>query len=216
MDLSGKIFWRLKVLRKGRASDSGKIHYFCECECWNVKEISSSNLVSWHTKSCWCLASDLVIKRNLLHGLRHTRQYWVWNAMKNRCDNNKNKAYKYYGGKWITYDKKWNTFEWFWEDMNKWFWDNMSIDRIDGNWNYCKENCRWSTKVEQCKNKSNTLFVEHNWEKKCLQDWIILLWVNRQTIQSRIYKQWYSPEEALFTKINSRKRAISWRSTTYE
>lgn len=80
------------------------------------------------------------------------REYHSWNCMKNRCNNSNLKEYKNYGGRGITYDPKWETFEGFYEDMGE-RPENTSLDRIDVNGNYCKENCRWATKEEQQRNQ---------------------------------------------------------------
>ncbi len=45
-----------------------------------------------------------------------------------------------------------------WDDYIKW----LSIDRIDNDWNYCKDNCRWIKLIEQQDNKQNTVYL--NWE----------------------------------------------------
>jgi len=88
-----------------------------------------------------------------------TRQYKIWQWIKERCKNINNNRCRNYWFRWITYDKKWKTFEWFWEDMKKWYADNLTIDRIDNNWNYTKNNCKWATRIEQWRNKRNTLMI---------------------------------------------------------
>ncbi len=32
----------------------------CKCICWNIKTIIRNSVVSWHTKSCWCLQKEIV------------------------------------------------------------------------------------------------------------------------------------------------------------
>lgn len=110
------------------------------------------------------------------HGFRYTRQYDVWRGMKRRCDNPKSKDYIFYGGKGITYDQKWKTFEGFWEDMQEGYSDDLELDRIDTSKNYCKENCRWENSSVQCFNrgifKSNTSSkVGVHWDSR-INKWV--------------------------------------------
>lgn len=79
--------------------------------------------------------------------------------MNDRCKYKSNASYKNYGWRWIVCE--WKTFEEFKDDMYesylehvKKFWEKQTtIDRIDANWNYCKDNCRWATYSEQNRNK---------------------------------------------------------------
>lgn len=201
MDLTGKTFWRLKVLSRGKTTPSNNIYYHCECECGKKKEIAYSSLTSGISKSCGCLRKEMSIERFTTHGLKHTRQYRIWENMKKRCDNPKNPAYMRYWWRGIKYDEKWITFEWFWEDMRDWYSDLLTIDRIDNNGDYTKKNCKWSTIVEQSRNKSNNIIVIHEWEKKTLWEWILYLWMNKSTVESRIYELGWSYERALFSNI---------------
>ena len=79
------------------------------------------------------------------HGYSNTKQYYVYQSMKQRCNNPKNKKYHIYGGKGIQLDPTWDTFAGFWADMGDTYEEGLTIDREDSSKNYCKENCRWIT-----------------------------------------------------------------------
>ncbi len=170
-----------------------KIRRFeCKCDCWNTINVQLNNLRSNQTKSCWCLR----VKNSwwITHSMSRSKIYHCWSNMKDRCINSKNKRWKHYWGRWITYDKKWEAFEWFYEDMwndyNKW----LTLDRRDNDWIYNKENCRWITNDRQQRNKSNNRI--YKW--KCITEWCEELWLNRNTIYSRINISWKTIKEALW------------------
>lgn len=81
--------------------------------------------------------------------------HYVWRSMMDRCTKPNNQAYKYYGGRGITVCERWKQYENFLADMGV-PGKGMSLDRIDNNKGYEPNNCRWTTKSEQQKNKSTT------------------------------------------------------------
>ena len=93
-----------------------------------------------------------IAKKTELGDLYQSREYHSWNSMKNRCNNSNLKEYKNYGGRGITYDARWEDFREFYKDMGE-RPQGTTLDRIDVDKNYCKENCRWATKEEQQRNK---------------------------------------------------------------
>lgn len=99
---------------------------------------------------------------NYKHGGKGTRLYGIWQNMKNRCRNPKVRCYKYYGGKGISVCGEWNESFVCFRDwaINNGYTDELTLDRIDVNGNYCPENCRWVPFAEQGFNKHNT--IKHN------------------------------------------------------
>ena len=90
--------------------------------------------------------------------------YVTWCDMRQRCNDENDPHYRYYGGRGITYCNAWTDFHTFVSDMGE-RPDGYSLDRIDVNGNYCPENCQWATKSEQTKNRR--LWV-HNYNRQWL------------------------------------------------
>lgn len=151
----GDVFGQLKV--EYSSFKNGVTHYICRCTCGNSTEVSRSNLLSNHTKSCGCLK----VNGMKTHGMYDTKFYAVWKAMKQRCLNPKNQCYKNYGGRGIVLCEEWKQFTNFKHDMyenyllsvNKVGVKNTSLDRINNNEGYHKENCRWVSRSIQSFNR---------------------------------------------------------------
>ena len=156
IDITGQRFGRLTVLRQVE-SKNGATRWLCKCDCGNEKIIYKSSLKSRETVSCGCWQRDKMVK----HNQTKTRLFKIWSDMKNRCYNENNRGFKHYGARGISVCKEWcDDFLNFkkWADENG-YSDNLTIDRINVNGNYCPENCRWITKYEQRLNKRNTLWI---------------------------------------------------------
>jgi hypothetical protein len=165
-DLTGKEFGRLKVLEFLERRKKRTI-WLCRCSCGEYIEIRADQITSGKAKSCGCLQKDTVTK----HGFWNTdyskgtmKFYKVWQSLRARCDNPNLGCYENYGGRGITYDPRWSDFLEFKKDMYlKYLYavkqkklKNASIERLDVNGNYNKENCTFIERTEQLKNKRDT------------------------------------------------------------
>lgn len=125
-----------------------------------------------------------------------TSEYTSWESMKQRCNNSNNKHYKNYGGRGIKVCEEWNTFDKFLLDMGPRPEKSYSLDRIDVNGNYCKENCKWSSRYTQDRNRRSSVYLEYKGKTYILQDLANIVNLNQQTIQKRL-KKGMSVEEAI-------------------
>ncbi len=91
--------------------------------------------------------------------------------MRQRCKNINNYAYNRYGGRGITVCKRWEVFDNFLYDMGFSPSENHSLDRVNNDLGYSKENCRWATKKEQSNNRRNNIIIFFLGEKKSLKEW---------------------------------------------
>jgi hypothetical protein len=157
-DIKGKHFGRLVVLNLFRRNK--RTWSVVKCDCGKIKEVLVSSLNrDKGTKSCGCLQSEIA-KLNkggiVKHGMCGSPIYHAWSAMIQRCTNNNSPYYKNYGGRGIKVCDRWLKFENFHDDMKDKPSKKLTLERIDNEKGYFKENCRWATMQEQSRNKRNT------------------------------------------------------------
>ena len=178
----------------------------CKCDCGNECVKLGISLRAGHTKSCGCLHKTQLIERNRKYHFDYPRRlYHTWVHMIARCEKPKDAAYKDYGGRGIRVCDEWHDFEKFakWAISNG-YKGTLTIDRIDNSGDYCPENCKWSTKIEQENNKRTNRPVTINGITKNLVQWCNLYGINRNTVQSRLRYGW-DIESAITTPVSKQE-----------
>lgn len=166
-DLTGKRFGRLVVVEVDEEKSNRKTYWICKCDCGNTKSIRADTLK--FVRSCGCIKKEQDIKnlgitRN--HNMTYHPLFSIWNGMMSRCNNQKNPAYKDYGGRGIKVCEEWHKVENFckWGEENG-YKKGLSIERIDVNKGYSPDNCKWIPISEQPLNTRKTTIVEINGKK---------------------------------------------------
>jgi hypothetical protein len=160
---------------------------------------------------------------------KFTAVEWWWSSrfckiytnMLDRCFNPRNICYKKYWWRGITC--LWGSIDEFTNDMYesykehvKQYWEkDTTLDRIDNNWNYCKENCRWATLKEQANNKNTNIRIVIDWtkytSKEYAEEYGIDIILARQRIKlynrgklsmDAIKTHWYANESKVLITIN--------------
>lgn len=188
-DLTGKTFGRWTVLEKTRKQQRNQV-YLCRCECGNMREVTQSNLTQGKSQSCGCLQKELTSKRFTTHGMRKSRLYDIYANMKARCTNPNNKRYDSYGGRGIGICQDWNN---SFDAFKKWalshgYSDDLTIDRINVDGDYCPENCRWANQEQQSNNQQKTIWIEILGERRSLKQWTTFMGWNYGTYSARYRK----------------------------
>lgn len=192
MEMIGQRFGKLVVVSQAGANQHQKMTWVCRCDCGGESTPTTGGLRSGRTKSCGCEKRK---GNRLTHGKRHTSTYTVWCNMRARCDNPQHPAYQNYGGRGVSYDPRWSSFQEFLADMGE-RPSGLTLDRIDNNGNYEKSNCRWTDRKTQMRNTRVNHWVEIGGEKKCLKDWCAEFGTNMAAVYRRLELGW-SMEEAL-------------------
>lgn len=201
LDLVGKKFGKLLVLEKSEERTKyGAVLWLCSCECGKSRLAISSNLTSGTATSCGCESYET----RKLHGMTKTRTFKSWESMKQRCLNKNAPDYPHYGARGITIDERWAAnFNSFLEDMGERPVDK-TLDRKNVNGNYEPSNCRWATRSEQQRNKTNSLLIEWQGVARGAADWSDLVGIPAKIIFDRIRAGW-TPSDAL-TKPNRKAK----------
>lgn len=182
----------------------------CRCSCGNSTVVDTQSLLKNHTRSCGCLQVEHTVHmghKNTTHGNRFTPEYNVWYKMNRRCNDPRMKEYKTYGGRGITVCERWKDFAAFLEDMGSRPTPKHSIDRIDNNLGYCKDNCRWTTQLQQARNKQNTIFLTYRGETRCITEWAEVLNISKYVLCCRYHSGW-DHERLLSTPVRKLTRHV--------
>lgn len=178
-DLSGKLFGNWTVLSMADRVEGKEIHWRCICSCGVAKLVAGSSLRLRRSTSCGCSATT--------HGLSHAPTYHIWTMLKQRINNTRAGSYKDYGGRGITMDPRWLTFEGFFEDMGE-RPGRLSIERVNNELGYCKSNCIWADANTQARNKRNNVKVLYRGLPVILKDAARMANIKYTTLYQRLYR----------------------------
>lgn len=188
-NLIGKKFGKLKVINVvGRRGS----RWLCRCDCGKDRVAYTSDFKNNHTISCGCMDG----KGMLQHGLWKTRFYRIYDGLKRRCRDKENENYHRYGGRGIKC--LWETALDFKNEMYVSYLKHVrdfgeyetTIERINNNGNYCKNNCKWATRSEQSRNRKDNVFIKYRGKKMTAIEYAQLRKINPHTLYGRIRRGW--------------------------
>lgn len=119
-----------------------------------------------------------------------TREYRIWENMRQRCRNPKASHYDRYGGRGIGICKRWDDYAAFYADMGPCPSLRHSLDRIQNDGDYSPDNCRWATHTEQMRNSSRIKLVQVGGQEVPVSHAIRASGISPQTFYRRIAEGW--------------------------
>lgn len=220
IDRTGERYGRLVAVERlpAKSKTDTNARWFCRCDCGQSTVSYGQDLARGRTKSCGCLNRE----QHLQHGMAGTHVYAVWQMMLQRCENPNSQAYENYGARGIKVCPEWHRFEQFFADMGN-RRSGFSLDRINNDGDYCKENCRWAVTSQQLNNTRRNRVLELNGEKLTIAQWAERKGFKWTTIRTRLDQYGWSVEKALTTppmlaesfKFKGRKQTLrEWSDET--
>ena len=208
----GKKFNHLTVIEPVvRETHNGKQWFWkCKCDCGKETVSKAAYIITGHTKTCGCGKNANAVKHNRIR----ERLYIIWSHMLQRCELEsesfkKTDAFRRYRGRGIKVCNEWHDFRVFAEwAKNSGYTDELSIERIDNDGDYCPENCKWIERSLQARNRCTTLYVEYKGKRMSLAEACELANMPYKQVFSRIKYGGWSVENALTIPM---KATMSWK-----
>jgi len=192
----------IEELHGSRHSGNRKRLWVCRCDCGNIIRTTPVNLMKGKATSCGCYHNELLSAQSRTHGKSKTSEYRIYRGMWERCYNPNNANYPYYGGRGIVIDERWHSFDNFYNDMGQRPTPLHTVERLDNDKPYSRDNCVWATRKEQANNQRSNTILEFNGERHNIAEWAEITKISARNISNRLRYGW-SVEAALTTPIMS-------------
>lgn len=173
---------------------------------WEAGTGISHNLVCERLRRGWDIEDALLTPAIMPERKTEDNRYSVYRGMLNRCNNPHCHAYEKYGGRGIKVSQRWlgeDGFSNFCQDMGERA-DGMTLDRIDNDAGYSKDNCRWATAKQQANNTRKNKKLTIGNETKTLSEWCEVYGINKSTVESRLRSGWTVGESLLIPSCKGR------------
>lgn len=184
VNLAGRVFGRLTVIRdlpkvkgKGRRAE-------CVCICGTVKSIAKGHLTGGKITSCGCAQTEAARKVRQRHNMSRTAEYAAWRAMWTRTTNPASASFPRYQSR--RPPEIWRDFEVFYAELGARPGPGYSLDRVDNEKPYGPGNCRWATRREQNCNTGRNIRVDVFGKSVVLKEACAILQADYKLVYSTI------------------------------
>lgn len=197
LHLTGHKYNRWTVISEAGKDKHGATFWLCRCDCGEMGQVRTTHLRLGVSKSCGCLQREVAAAEKTTHGLYRHPLYDVWHAMHRRTSNPEDPGYPHYGGRGISVCERWSSLDAFVVDMGPSYRKGLTIDRVNNDGNYEPGNCRWTTRVVQQRNRTNTIALIYLGKTLPLAEWADIFEIKYNTLHKRVMVYGWSTERAL-------------------
>lgn len=209
--LGGEVYGNFVVIKElpRKITAGGNVFRMvrCKCICGKEVDILFKSVTSGASKTCGCLTkqTNSIVKQRTTHGLHKHPLYWRWCSMLQRCYDTNHKAYHNYGGRGIKVCEKWRSnfkiyYDWC---MKNGYSPDLELDRRNNDKGYMPSNCRFVTRIQNCNNTRQCVFVRYKNKKLTVSQVSRIELININSLR-KCLKMGLSINEAI-KKIKSRE-----------
>lgn len=144
------------------------------------------------------------------------RLYKIWTSILSRCTNKEHKQYKNYGGRGIGISKEWLDFNQFCKDLPPRPYEEYELDREDNNKGYCKNNCRWVSRITNQRNRRNNRIYETHLGNMCQSQLIEHIGFTRSQFKRALEKYGETEFLVMFKENRLPKKRITANLLEFE
>lgn len=208
-DYIGKEVWYLKVIGLDPNNSGKEQKWLFLCKCGNYISECPSRVIQGCIRSCGCMRYNRSPRKRKTASCEkptvwHSPYYNTWRAMMKRCYCKRHESYKNYGAKGITVCDEWrdpHAFMKWAEDTKPDSNEQLTLERIDNEKAYSPENCTWATRLQQTRNRRNTVYWTIDGETKTLGEWCEQYGIKYQVVRARYYQCGWDMKRSLETPV---------------
>ena len=194
IDLTGKRFGKLTVIKRHGTLHNGAATWICRCDCGESISPRTTTTQLLHRTRCCAKCRSRKYKNATA---AFPREYRSWKSAIRRCHDRTDDSFHKYGARGIRVCARWRkSFDNFFSDMGP-RPEAMSLGRIDNDGDYTKKNCRWETLRQQANNTRTNRRLTLDGKTQTLTQWARDLGCSYQCVQKRIDEFGWSLRRAL-------------------
>ena len=182
--------YNILYLNDYKSKDGHKVYHIKCDECGWENDVQYRHIKELSTMCNHLTISGSYVNFNGRNSWTNYRIKKIFDGMCSRCYNINNKDYRWYGEKGIQVCKEWLNNPLLFEEwaLHNGYINNLTIDRIEADKDYCPENCQWIPLEENTRKAGKVNWITVNNETLTGKQWAEKLNLGPNTINTVVKK----------------------------